>query len=61
MRWANSPAKDVKVQFMGNLLDADEQNSRSLAAKELFLTWAINAMLALLILTPFVIVLLGGA
>jgi len=51
----------VKVQFMGNLLEAYEQNSRSLAAKELFLTWAINAMLALLFLTPFVIVLLGGA
>ena len=60
MRWANSPPRDVRVQFMGNLLEAYEQNSRSLAAKELYLTWAMNAMLVLLFLTPFVILFVGG-
>lgn len=60
MRWAYSSPRDVKIQFMGNLLEAYGQNSRSLAAKELYLKWAINAMLVLLFLTPFVIVFLGG-
>jgi hypothetical protein len=59
--WANSAPREVRVQFMGNLVEAYEQNSRSLAAKELYLMWAMNAMLLLLLLTPFVIVFLGGS
>jgi hypothetical protein len=59
--WANASPREVRVQFMGNLVEAYEQNSRSLAAKELYLTWAMNALLVLLLVTPFVIVFLGGA
>ncbi len=60
MEWANTRERDVKIQFLGNLLEAHDQNARTLAAKELYLTWAVNAMLVLLLLTPFAILLFGG-
>ena len=60
MRWANSQPHEVKLQFMGNLLEAYEQNQRSLAAKELFLRWAIYAMLFVLLSMVVVVATIGG-
>ena len=60
MRWANSPPHEVQLQFMGNLLEAYEQNQRSLAAKELFLRWAIYAMLFVLLSIVVVVARIGG-
>ncbi len=45
---------------MGNLLEAYEQNQRSLAAKELFLRWAIYAMLFVLLSIVVVVARIGG-
>jgi hypothetical protein len=60
MRWANSPPHEVQLQFMGNLLEAYEQNQRSLAAKELFLRWAIYAMLFVVLSIVVVVARIGG-
>jgi hypothetical protein len=60
MRWANSPPHEVQLQFMGNLLEAYEQNQRSLAAKELFLRWAIYAMLFVLLSIVVIVATIGG-
>jgi len=60
MRWANSPPHEVQLQFMGNLLEAYEQNQRSLAAKELFMRWAIYAMLFVLLSIVVVVARIGG-
>ena len=60
MRWANSPPREVQEQFMGNLLEAYEQNQRSLAAKELFLRWAIYAMLFVVLSMVVIIARIGG-
>jgi len=58
MRWANSPPDEVMSQFMGNLLQAYDENQTSLASKELFLGAAIYAMLFVIVSSLAVVI--GG-
>ena len=44
--WANSPPREIKIEFIGNLLEAYGENVDSLQAKELFLRWAVYGMIS---------------